>query len=71
VLARPPAHGFNLLIYVLPPAVLLIGIAGLTYTLPRWRRKTRLAAGAPMAAASAPLDPEDERRLREDLARQA
>jgi cytochrome c-type biogenesis protein CcmH len=71
VLAKPPAHGFNLVIYVLPPAVLLIGVAVLAYTLPRWRRKTRLAAAGPMAVASRRLDPEDERRLREDLARQA
>jgi cytochrome c-type biogenesis protein CcmH/NrfF len=71
VLAKPPAHGFNLVIYVLPPAVLVIGIAFLGYTLPKWRRKTRLAAGSPMAGGSRPLDPEDERRLREDLARQA
>jgi cytochrome c-type biogenesis protein CcmH len=71
VLAKPPAHGFNLVIYILPPAILIIGIAFLVYTLPKWRRRTRLAAGAPMASASSPLDPEDERRLREDLARQA
>jgi cytochrome c-type biogenesis protein CcmH len=69
VLAKPPADGFNLLIYLLPPVVLLVGIGFLAYTLPRWRRRTRLAAAMPVASAS-PLDPEDERRLREDLARQ-
>jgi cytochrome c-type biogenesis protein CcmH len=71
VLARPPASGFNLLIYILPPAVLLLGIGTLVYTLPKWRRSSRLAASAPMATAAGPLDPEDARRLREDLARHA
>ena len=69
VLAKPPANGFNLLIYVLPPAVLLIGIGTLAYTLPKWRRSARLAAAAPMATAGGPLNPEDARRLQEDLAR--
>ena len=41
VLAKPPARGFNLVIYILPPAVLLIGLATLAYTLPKWRRRTR------------------------------
>jgi cytochrome c-type biogenesis protein CcmH len=71
VLAKPPAHGFNLVIYILPPAILIVGVAVLVYTLPKWRRRSRLAAAGPMASASRPLDPEDERRLREDLARQA
>jgi cytochrome c-type biogenesis protein CcmH/NrfF len=71
VLAKPPAHGFNLVIYILPPAILVIGAALLVYTLPKWRRRSRLAAAEPMAGASKPLDPEDERRLRDDLARQA
>src|ERR1700733_11899767 len=36
VLALPPAHGFDVTLYVLPPAVLIIGAAILFYTLPRW-----------------------------------
>lgn len=71
VLAKPPAEGFNLVIYILPPAILIIGIAFLAYTLPRWRRSTRLAAAAPVSGRPAPLDPEDEHRLREELARRA
>lgn len=66
VLARPPAHGFNLTVYILPPAVLLIGVAGLAIALPRWRRRARLVTAAPP-----PLDVEDERRLAQDLARHA
>ena len=68
VLAKPPAHGFNLLIYVLPPLVLVIGVLTLVLTLPKWRRRSRLAAATP-APTPPPIDPEDERRLDEDLAR--
>jgi cytochrome c-type biogenesis protein CcmH len=66
VLALPPAHGFNLTVYILPPAIVLLGAAGLAFALPRWRRRTRAAAaGAPPPA----LDPGDAHRLEEDLAR--
>ncbi len=68
VLGRPPARGFNLLIYVVPPALLALGIATLLVTLPRWRRRARMAA-APRLAGPA-LDPAEARRLDEDLARQ-
>jgi cytochrome c-type biogenesis protein CcmH len=66
VLALPPAHGFNLTVYVIPPAIVLLGVAGLAFALPRWRRRTRAAA----ADAPPPgLDPGDAHRLEEDLAR--
>jgi cytochrome c-type biogenesis protein CcmH len=66
VLALPPAHGFNLTVYVLPPAIVLLGAAGLAFALPRWRRRTRAATeSAPPPA----LDPSDAHRLEEDLAR--
>jgi cytochrome c-type biogenesis protein CcmH len=66
VLALPPAHGFNLTVYILPPAIVLLGAAGLAFALPRWRRRTRAAS----ASAPAPvLDPADEHRLEQDLAR--
>jgi cytochrome c-type biogenesis protein CcmH/NrfF len=67
VLARPPASGFNLTIYILPPAVLLGGLALLAYTLPKWRERARRTAGARLAAA-APLDADDARRLDDELA---
>ena len=44
VLAKPPANGVNLLVYILPPAILAAGIAILAVTLPRWRRRARAAA---------------------------
>ena len=68
ILAKPPAHGFNLLIYILPPVLLIAGIAGLAIALPRWRRRSRAAAATPLASGPA-LDPQDARRLEEDLAR--
>ncbi len=68
VLAVPPAHGFNLVVYVLPPVLVGIGILGLVLTVPKWRRRAR-QTGPDTAAA--PLDPDDVRRLNEDLGRYA
>jgi cytochrome c-type biogenesis protein CcmH len=68
VLGKPPAHGFNLTVYVLPPALVLLGLVILAITLPRWRRRTRAAASKPPPApAPAPSAAEAE-RLDEDLA---
>jgi cytochrome c-type biogenesis protein CcmH len=67
VLAKPPAHGFNLLIYVLPPLLLLIGIVMLLVTLPKWRQRSRAAASTPLPQGPE-INPEDARRLEEDLA---
>ena len=68
VLGRPPASGFNLTVYVLPPAILVVGIVILAVTLPRWRRRTRAAAAAsgsqPVAAQ---LDPAEAARLEHEL----
>jgi cytochrome c-type biogenesis protein CcmH/NrfF len=71
VLAQPPADGFNLTVYVLPPVLLAAGIAVLVITLPRWRRRTAAARTATAGGStSAPvLSSEDTRRLDEDLAR--
>jgi cytochrome c-type biogenesis protein CcmH len=68
VLAKPPARGFNLIVYILPPAVLVFGIGFLLYTLPKWRERSRRAAVTPLERA-APLDAHDAERLDEDLAR--
>jgi cytochrome c-type biogenesis protein CcmH len=68
VLALPRAHGFNLTIYILPPAVLLAGLAVLAFVLPRWRRRTRAQAAGQAPAAPA-LDAADAARLEQDLAR--
>ena len=66
VLAKPPAHGFNLTVYILPPAVLFGGLALLAYTLPKWRRRSQLAALTPMQGAE-PLSAGETERLDEEL----
>ncbi|HTX31451.1 MAG TPA: cytochrome c-type biogenesis protein CcmH [Solirubrobacteraceae bacterium] len=68
VLGRPPAHGFNLTVYVLPPAIVVLGVVVLLITLPRWRRRARAARAQPLAGAP-PLDPAEESRLEEELSR--
>jgi cytochrome c-type biogenesis protein CcmH len=66
VLGKPPAHGFNLSIYILPPAILIVGIGILAVTLPRWRRRTRAATLDPDQSPP-PLDPLDRERLDKEL----
>ena len=66
VLAQPPASGFNLTVYILPPAIFVGGLALLAYTLPKWRARSRRAAATRLAAA-APLDSDDARRLDDEL----
>ncbi len=68
VLGRPPASGFNLTVYVLPPALVALGALILALTLPKWRRRAR-AAAVRTQPAGAPLGAEDAQRLEEDLAR--
>ncbi len=68
VLALPPAHGFNLTVYILPPAILIAGLATLAVALPRWRRRARAADARP-AAAEPGLTAADAQRLDHDLAR--
>ncbi len=67
VLGKPPASGFNLLIYILPPAILLGGIVFLMVTLPKWRARSRAAAATPLPGAT-PLSPAESERLDDDLA---
>jgi cytochrome c-type biogenesis protein CcmH len=68
VLAKPPAHGFGLLVYVIPAAVVLLGLAFVGFTVPRWRRQSRAAAEQPLPAGPA-LSDDDAQRLDADLAR--
>ena len=65
VLGKPPASGFNLSVYILPPAILAAGMAILAITLPRWRRRTRAASSA--APSAPPLDPAEADRLEREL----
>jgi cytochrome c-type biogenesis protein CcmH len=69
VLAQPPKHGFSLLVYIIPPVVVVGAIAVLLYTVPRWRRRT---AAAREAAGPEDLEPElseaESERLDRELA---
>jgi hypothetical protein len=56
------------LVYLIPAVVLILGVAIVMLTLPRWRRRTRAAAAAPVTPGPA-LDPTDAHRLDEDLGR--
>lgn len=68
VLGKPPAHGFDLTVYVLPPAVLAAGLALLAFILPRWRRRVRAnALGPPPGEPS--VSQAEERRLDDELGR--
>jgi cytochrome c-type biogenesis protein CcmH/NrfF len=68
VLGRPPAHGFSLALYILPPALVAIGLAVLAFTLPRWRRRAaaRSASSPPPALA---LTQGEAQRLDDELSR--
>jgi cytochrome c-type biogenesis protein CcmH len=69
VLGKPPATGFNLTVYILPPAIVAAGLVILAVALPRWRRRTRAqveAAGAPPPTESS-LNPGEAERLDREL----
>lgn len=68
VLSEPKATGFNVVLYVLPPLLLLAGIASLAVLLPRWRRRADAAAGEAIPAGPA-LDTAGAKRLEDELAR--
>lgn len=69
VLARPPAHGVDLLVYIVPPLVLILGLGTLAVFIPRWRRRARQSPTEPSGQASAAIDPGDAQRLNDDLGR--
>jgi cytochrome c-type biogenesis protein CcmH len=67
VLGKPPASGFNLTVYVLPPALLAGGLIVLAVVLPRWRRRARRLAADQAAASAQPPNPLEARRLEDEL----
>jgi cytochrome c-type biogenesis protein CcmH len=72
VLAAPPRRGFNLLAWVLPLVGLAVAAAVLGLAAWRWTAGREPAADAapdPRANGKAPIDPELERRVDEELAR--
>lgn len=71
VLAMPPRSGFDLLAWLVPlggalAAVAVVGVAAWRWSLGRPRREP---AADPSSNGRAPLEPELERRLEEELAR--
>lgn len=66
VLGKPPAHGFNLTVYVLPPAIVALGLLVLALTLPRWRRRTREPSA--IRTAAPPISSHEHERLEQELA---
>ncbi len=62
VLAEPPRRGVSLVLYLGPPAALIVGLAIAAAAIRRWTR-TR----PPQAAVGPPVDPEELRRLTREL----
>lgn len=67
VLALPRAKGFDLVVYVVPAAVVLALLALLAWLLPRWRRRSQ--AGLAEPATTAELSVADAARLDADMRR--
>jgi cytochrome c-type biogenesis protein CcmH len=65
VLAEPPKHGFDLLAWALPLAVLAAGAVAVGVLAWTWSRRRRPGEGS----RPEPLDPELERRVDEELER--
>jgi cytochrome c-type biogenesis protein CcmH len=69
VLGKPPAHGFNLTVYILPPLILIAGIGTLLLLLPKWRRRSQANAKARTAIPEPSIATADANRLDEELRR--
>jgi cytochrome c-type biogenesis protein CcmH len=67
VLAQPPKHGFSLLIYIIPPVVVVMGILLLFYTVPRWRRKSAAARDAADVPEEPAITEQETERLDKEL----
>ena len=51
VLAAPMLTKFNVVAWIVPPAVLMLGIAGTVVLVRRWRQRAAAAAAAPVSPA--------------------
>ena len=67
VLGKPPASGFNLLVYILPPALLLGGAVLLILHAAEVARRARERRGA-ACRGRAPLGPRRAQAARRELA---
>ena len=70
VLAEPPRSGLNWLIYVGPPILILMGIAGLYLSLRKWRKlPAKISAPQGQVKKAAETDDEYMKLLEEELAK--
>jgi cytochrome c-type biogenesis protein CcmH len=69
VLGTPHGSGFDAAAWIVPAAIVLALLGALAVFVPRWRRRARASADAPVLAATPPLSAADSRRLEEDIAR--
>ena len=64
VLSTPQTHGFDLIAWVLPLGGILLGAAAIAFAARRWQV---VRTPASVDSSQRPLDPEDERRVDEEL----
>ena len=69
VLSLPKASGVNLAVYIVPPVIVLLALAGVLIAVPRWRKRGREQPGGWGAPPARPLSASDSARLDDDLAR--
>ncbi|HLM34352.1 MAG TPA: cytochrome c-type biogenesis protein CcmH [Gaiellaceae bacterium] len=69
VLGVPRKHGFDLLAWALPLGGVGVAAAGLAFGAWRWSRARDVGDTVSQAPSAAPLDPELDRRVDEELAR--
>jgi cytochrome c-type biogenesis protein CcmH len=63
VLSAPPAHGFNLAVWILPSVGLLVGLGLVVVIARRWNRKPAMAP----ASSAASLDPKVVTAVEEEM----
>lgn len=68
ILSTPQTHGFDLLAWVLPLGGIALGAAAIGFGARHWA-KGRIDAGVDPTHGATPLDPSDEQRVDDELAR--
>jgi len=65
-LAAPSAHGFNLVAWITPFALLAVGLAGVMLLIRKWTTKTTVAAAAAVEASADPATAALRDRIRRE-----